>query len=1347
VRRAPTPLPAAPGADVETAAFVAEHEALSAPREASKDESQTTAQRTVAGTPGFMAPEVFELAEPTAATDAYALAVCIVQLTTGRLPYLVSDQPPVATDPSTVLAWWSDLRSATLRGELRDLARDAAKLPRGLVALLQRLLSVDPAQRGVAAGGLRALLDEVWERPYGIPDPPYFGLEPYPFEAEGMLFGRGDDMARLGRELEFEPCVVLQGPRGTGKSSLARVGLAPHLAKGGADGKDDWVCVEVRPGADPDKALDEALARVGPELQGLEGGADLEALTTFCKASAVGVVLVVDPLEGIASAEAARSARLSALLAAVAEGELRPGLRAVGVLGEERTQAVLDLPLGAALRSRIRYVAPPTSAAADEIALQPAALAGAPITGQREVVNDIQRELRGGDARLPFVALALRAFWEAREVTEDGVRLRLERWKELGGVEGALAAHAGRVLGAMKPEERRLAEELLLELWQTDGTPVRWEVRELLDAMGGDAGAAEEVLATLEREHLVRVQRLSIEVAHPALLKSFPDLAAARLRHMERLIFLERLREAALAWSRAGEHRDFLLSDALLKEVRERRAWAGPGLTARERELVRESLRRARIRTAARGALVAAGLLAVAGGVVAKRAYDRNQAAAFNLWKEQEQRAYVAESVAKARRSEDPFHRAAWIAEAMRLRSTDGKLPLDLYSAVANVPRARFLTLTPVSGPTFPWDDRWLLGGVPGPTLTIIDLFPPNPGVVEDMNLDADPESVDFKKFINKPSVIPLRPHEEPVVEEVPFAFDTAFATRSARGEVRVFRLRADGSVVLAAVAPMACAGALRAAPRAPVIACSTDDGIARWDLRRAGEGGGAVDKSGFRGIVLDVSPDGSSVAATLAGRLMLWRPEDKRELFADTPQPVLLARYSPRDGLLALVRGSSFEVVDIDDPKRSVLTRESVGSPIGARWHEGGLDFAVCGANGGEWHFLRAGARPKGSPAPREKPCEPPPAKDRPEHIAAANEVPELAERDLGPHAIVGGFRLATGNVLSRDLVVFSGGPPVGAMLQFRGLNAAGADEEPVAGASARAFGRIDDKRLAFQVGEEVRIYSVETGRRETTREGHLLRVCADGRVLVWASKGSTYRIFDARSGLSDVAIPRVPGLMITADAACSAVLTQRLDGALMVTALSGGSSEPRLVARADGYVYAVSPSPAREGSGAGSWLALSSGALAWLDDATMAVERVGYATPRATAIGDGPSPGQVAFADSSGVSLMSRSGELRRLLDTSEPVSDLSTAPDGSTMLLASGDRLRVLDLGKREIVGELLADGRSRLSAWDREGSVLAWTFDRVGGAEGQIVPRGLGLAVRVAEAASNLRVESRKLVLKR
>lgn len=1348
-RRAPKTAPPAPSADVETAAFVAEHDALAATSGGDKKvEGGTTAQRTVAGTPGFMAPEVFELAEPTAATDAYALAVCIVQLTTGRLPHAVGDQPPDATDPSTVLAWWSDVRSATLRGELRDLERDAARLPRGLVALLKRLLAVDPAQRGISAGGLRALLDEVWERPHGTPDPPYFGLDSYPAEAEGMLFGREDDIARLGRELEFEPSVVLQGPRGTGKSSLARVGLAPHLAKRGVDGKEDWVCVEVRPGTDPDKALAEALAQTGPELREADE-VDIESLAAFCAGSSVGVVLVVDPLEAIAAAEASKGARLAGLFAAIAEGGLRPGLRAVGVLGEERTQAVLDTPLGASIRSHIRYVAPPTAAAASEIALRPALLAGAQIADRSLVVNDISSELRSGDARLPFVALALRAFWEARETSEEGIRLRGQRWKEIGGVLGALAGHAGRVLAAMTQEERALAEELLLELWQTDGTPVRWEARELIETMGDAAGEAEKVLAKLEREHLVRVTRGTVEVAHPALLTSSPRLSAARLEQMQRLAFLERVREAALAWSRGGKHNDFLLSDALLREVRERRALTSRGLSASEREFVRESLRRSRVRTAGRAALVGAGLLAIAGGIVAKREYDRGQAIAYAAFKEQQQLTYVAESVAKARSSEDPFRRAAWIAEAMRLRSGDGTLPLELYSAVANVPRARYLTLHPVSGPRFPWDDRWILGGVPGATLTIIDLYPPGPEVIEDMSLDADPDSVDFKKFIKNPSVIPLRPSEEPVIEQVPFAFDTAFATRSARGEVRVFRLRPNGSVALAAIAPMTCSGALRVAPRAPVLACSTEDGIARWDLRRAKEGSGAVDRSGFRGIVLDVSPDGSAVAATLAGRVLLWTPSEKRELFADAPQPVLLARFSPRDRALALVHGSSLEVIDTEDPKRSLIALPSAASPISARWDERGLDIAVCSPNGGAWHYLRKGARPKDDAPPSEGACDLPPSKDRPQHIGSANEVPELAERDLGPHAVAGGFRLANGSVLSRDLVVFSPGPPAGALLRFQGQGATGAVEEPDASASARAFARIDDKVLAFQVGDELRFYSVETGRREKTRKGTMLRVCADGRVLAWKAEGSTYRVFDARSELADVTIPRAPGLMLTADAGCTAVLTQSLDGALFVTPLTGASPEPRPVARADGYVYAVSPTAARGSFGSGAWLAVSSGALAWLDDASMSVERVGYVSPRATAIGDGPAPGEVAFADARGIAIMNRAGAIRRVLEVSggEAYSDLATAPDGLTMLLASGDRLRVLDLGKREIVGELLADGRSRLSPWDREGSVLAWSFDRVGGAEGQIIPRGLGLAVRVAEAASNLRIENRRLAIKR
>src|SRR5262249_52202474 len=84
-----------------------------------------TTARAIIGTPGFMAPEIFEQREPSAATDAYALAVCMVVLATGKLPLAVPDEPEGGwSNPTAIAAWWAAIRSATLRGELREMRRD-----------------------------------------------------------------------------------------------------------------------------------------------------------------------------------------------------------------------------------------------------------------------------------------------------------------------------------------------------------------------------------------------------------------------------------------------------------------------------------------------------------------------------------------------------------------------------------------------------------------------------------------------------------------------------------------------------------------------------------------------------------------------------------------------------------------------------------------------------------------------------------------------------------------------------------------------------------------------------------------------------------------------------------------------------------------------------------------------------------------------------------------------------------------------------------------------------------------------------------------------------------------------
>ena len=94
---------------------------------------------------------------------------------------------------------------------------------------------------------------------------------------------------------------------------------------------------------------------------------------------------------------------------------------------------------------------------------------------------------------------------------------------------------------------------------------------------------------------------------------------------MDRLAFLERLREAALAWDRSDESVELLWRGELVKEAGLQCALAAHELTTRERAFVDESRRRERRRTFARvGAAAGAALLVVA-AVLAKRAMDRDQ--------------------------------------------------------------------------------------------------------------------------------------------------------------------------------------------------------------------------------------------------------------------------------------------------------------------------------------------------------------------------------------------------------------------------------------------------------------------------------------------------------------------------------------------------------------------------------------------------------------------------------------------------------------------------------------------------------------------------------------------------
>lgn len=1335
----------APNASLDTAMFVAEQSSMS---------RQTTLAAGLAyaivGTPGFMAPEILEMATPAPAADAYALAATIVKLTTGGTHYEdVSDEPTDGSDPAVVSTWWSDIRDATLRGQLRDLSADPAGLPAGLVALLNRLLAVDPLARGVHTGRLAALFDEVLERPYGVLEPPFRALEPLPKEAEGLLFGRGDDVGRLGRELAFEPMVVLHGPRGVGKSSLARAGLVPYLAREFVDGKDDWIEVHLRPGDDPDRELDEALGRVHLSLV----GAGVDALEAHAKTSRIGIALLIDPLDGVLKAASSNAARLIALLTTLADGMVRPGLRLLGVLGEAHVAAFIDPNSSfATLRPTLRFVGSPPAAAVHDIVTGPLRVAGVRLVGAETIVGDVQRELRGADDRMPLVALALRNLWETRTPHPDErtkLILTLDQWRVIGGVPGALAGHAHRVLEKLDAEARVIAVEALLRLSTTGRKSIRWNESELAAIVSSDPARALDVFVTLEREVIVRRRDGYIEFTHPSLA-SLPSVEQARLQNTDRLILLERLHEAAIAWDRAGCHPEFLLTGSFYDDVMRRGDWTRNAISPLEKQFVEASRRLARRRALLRATGI---LFAIAIGVAiffANRAREEREAAAERARALAADQAYISDVVSRSRLAGDPYVRTAWLSEAIDRGASDPSLPLELFRAASKLPKATFLTLAPSTRPGFPWGDRWLLANAGTTGIVVVDFhfdpFYQEPSKKDEKG-DAEPPSTDLH-----PHAMFVRPHESPFVERVQFAFDTAFATRSATGEVRVFRLRSDGSVALAAVMPAKCRGALRIADAAPVLACLGDEGLLRWDLRHAD----IVDKHHFQGIPLDVSPNGELIAAAIDLKVVVWSPSNNKTTEIKATSAVELGRFGPREPVIALAEESRFEVFDLEHVDQPLISESmEVELPTSLRWDEGGLDLAICGTRiggdivSGRFHYLRKGLRVPSDPLPKGKPCEPAPYPGRPNMATSEEDIRDLANLPLGPRDLLGGFRFTGGQFLTRDLVLLANNrSAVDSFMHFKGepgTEAAG--DGPMAIAS---IVRENDDVVAFQLNDEVRFYRISTSKRELTRKGNLLRVCSDKRIAAWERDGKegedfkNWRIFDARSGATMATLKREPGFILGVDTGCHHLYYQRVDGTVMVAPFDAAPNEYRVMGQADGYVYDVRPSLARGTDGPGLWLAFSSGALARIDENKNTLGVVGYATPRASALSDGPAPGELVYADATGVVLLRAQSSTRLLEPMGSTVwEDISVAPDAQSMFLLATHGIAAFNIERREIVGSIALRGHTRFLPWDKDGSVAVWSFDTVGPEEIDIIPRGRDITGKISKALCNLRVENGRL----
>ncbi|TDC50421.1 hypothetical protein E1281_22010 [Actinomadura sp. KC345] len=404
-------------------------------------------------------------------------------------------------------------------------------------------------------------------------EPPYLGLSRYEAEDAGRFFGRGELVGEILACLDRTRFVAVFGPSGSGKSSLLRAGVVPRL---------------------------------GPRAEVVTPGAS--------EPPPEAGALVVDQFEEMFTLHRDASER-HAFIDALLD---RPGRVIIAVRADFYGHCAEHPGLTAALREASVLVGSMRGEDLREAIVKPAANAGLMV--EPALVARVIQDAGTEPGALPLISHALLETWKRRK----GKNLTLAGYDAAGGVHGAIADTAESVYRSLPAPERQAVRRLLLRMVNVTETGPGHGTRRPAHRSEGDAALIERLV----RARLVAIDGDTVEIAHEALIRTWPRLRDWISADQEGLRLHRRLGIAAAEWEAMERDEGDLYQGARLEAAAE---WAGAHpdyLTVRERafldastaaELARKAASERRTRTL-QGLVAALSVLllvAVCAGTVA----------------------------------------------------------------------------------------------------------------------------------------------------------------------------------------------------------------------------------------------------------------------------------------------------------------------------------------------------------------------------------------------------------------------------------------------------------------------------------------------------------------------------------------------------------------------------------------------------------------------------------------------------------------------------------------------------------------------------------------------------------
>lgn len=400
-----------------------------------------------------------------------------------------------------------------------DLGLDSDELPpggksakaRGLVEMCQRQRRLVDLAEAVLEhrpninrnGFLRDIAND---------DAPFKGMLAFEEADEEMFFGRealtAELVARVHqppagsipepdrttnlREVSTTNFLAIVGASGSGKSSVVRAGMIPHLRR-----RTNWPLHLITPTAHPLQALATSLTRDSEsviktatlldDLQKEPRALRLVAARLLQDSKAKRLLLVIDQFEELFTLckdEVERTAFVENLVTAVAEDNQ---ITILLTLRADFYHHCLQFQALHHLLEQQQKIVPPMSSAELRAAIElPAQQAN--LTFEGGLVDILLRDVGAADNQtpepgaLPLLSHALLETWQRRDPNEN--RLTLAGYTEAGGVQGAIAKTAESTYQRLPADQQKIARSIFLRLTElgegTQDTRRRAALAELL---------------------------------------------------------------------------------------------------------------------------------------------------------------------------------------------------------------------------------------------------------------------------------------------------------------------------------------------------------------------------------------------------------------------------------------------------------------------------------------------------------------------------------------------------------------------------------------------------------------------------------------------------------------------------------------------------------------------------------------------------------------------------------------------------------------------------------------------------------------------------------------------------